>query len=90
MMDKDTLDKVAQNAHLKLTEEESDAFHEEFTEVLDYFSVLDDMPVREVTMLDPVNTAGTVREDVPVQDIRSEKILEGIDTYDGYVRGPKL
>lgn len=90
MMDRDTLDRVAQNAHLRLTEEESEEFHREFTEVLDYFSALDDMPVRGITKLDPVNRAGTVRDDVPVTEFDSEDVLRGIDTYDGYVRGPKL
>ena len=89
-MEKDTLEAVAHNAHLKLTEDESDKFHKELTEVLNYFSLLDEVPVRKVTKLDPIGTSGTARKDVPESKIDSDKILKGIDTYDGYVRGPRL
>ncbi len=90
MMDKDTLDGVTQNAHLKLTEEESDKFHKEFTDVLNYFSSLDEITVGNVTKLDPIGTIGAVRKDVFESKIDSDEILKGIDTYDGYVRGPRL
>ncbi|MGI6471650.1 MAG: Asp-tRNA(Asn)/Glu-tRNA(Gln) amidotransferase subunit GatC [Candidatus Methanomethylophilaceae archaeon] len=90
MMEKDTLETVAHNAHLKLTEDETDKLHKEFTEVLNYFSLLDEVPVRKVTKLDPVGTAGNIRKDVPGSKIDSDEILKGIDTYDGYVRGPRL
>jgi aspartyl/glutamyl-tRNA(Asn/Gln) amidotransferase C subunit len=90
MMDRNTLDAVARNAHLKLSEKESEEYLAEFTGVLDYFSVLDDVPVRNITKLDPMGTAGTVRKDVPEPNKGSDTVLKGTDTYDGYVRGPRL
>ncbi len=90
MMDKDTLEKVAQNAHLEFTEEMLDELHTELSEVLDYFNALDEIPVREITGLDPVNTIGDIREDIPESEIDSEDLLKDVDTYDGYVRGPRL
>lgn len=90
MMDKDTLEKVAQNAHLEFTEEILDKLYTELSEVLDYFNALDETPVHEIAGLDPMNTIGNIRDDVPGPEIDSEDLLKDVDTYDGYVRGPRL
>lgn len=89
-MDKETLKRVAQNAHLELTEEELDEFSDELTEVLDYMSILDEVPENYGFGLDPIGVTDAVRDDVPEMRIDPEVLLKRTDTYEDHVRGPRL
>ncbi len=90
MMDEDTLKKVAQNAHLELTEEELVEFRDELNEILDHLSILDEVPENDRFGLDPIGVTDAVRDDIPEMRIDPELLLKDTDTYDDHVRGPRL
>ncbi len=89
-MDKETVEKVARGAHLELTEEELETFSKDLDEILEFFSLLDEAPGSETGGIDPIGVADITREDVPSKDIDPEILLEGMNTYENYVRGPRL
>ncbi|HKM13959.1 MAG TPA: Asp-tRNA(Asn)/Glu-tRNA(Gln) amidotransferase GatCAB subunit C [Candidatus Methanomethylophilaceae archaeon] len=89
-MDRETVKKMANNAHLELTEEELDEFSEDMSKILEYFALLDEAPECKNFGLDPINVTDVVRDDVPHLDIDPDLLLERMDTYENYIRGPRL
>lgn len=89
-MDRETVEKVARSAHLKLTEEELETFSKDLGDILGYFALLDEAPDCEEFGLDPIGVSDIVRDDEPGMDIDPDRLLEGMDTYENYVRGPRL
>lgn len=89
-MDRETVEKVARSAHLKLTEEELETFSRDLSDILGYFALLDEAPDCGNFGIDPINVADILRDDEPYMEIDPDKLLEGMDTYDNYVRGPRL
>lgn len=89
-MDRMTVKRVAGIAHIDLTEEELGRFEEDIGAVLDLLKVLDDAPGCDSLCFDPVGVCGALREDVPVLYEDAEGILDGMSTYNGLVRGPKI
>ena len=61
-MDRETVERVARTAHIKLTEDELERYSRDLSEILNYFELLDEAPGSE----------------------------ERMDTYERYVRGPRL
>ena len=89
-MDRETVERVARTAHIKLTEEEIQRYGDDLTEILTYFELLDEAPESDERGINPVEIADVLRDDEPRMDIDSDVLLRGIDTYEGYVRGPRL
>ena len=89
-MDRETVERVARTAHIKLTEEEIQRYGDDLTEILTYFELLDEAPESDERGINPVEIADVLRDDEPRMDIDSVVLLRGMDTYEGYVRGPRL
>ena len=89
-MDRETVERVARTAHIKLTEEEIQRYGDDLTEILTYFELLDEAPESDERGINPVEIADVLRDDEPHMDIDSDVMLRGMDTYEGYVRGPRL
>jgi aspartyl-tRNA(Asn)/glutamyl-tRNA(Gln) amidotransferase subunit C len=89
-MDRETVKKVAHSAHLELTEEELDRFSEDIGKILEYFALLDEAPECKEFGLDPIDVTDVLRDDVPHLDIDPASLLERMDTYENYIRGPRL
>ena len=89
-MDRETVERVARTAHIKLTEEEIQRYGDALTEILTYFELLDEAPESDERGINPVEIADVLRDDEPRMDIDSDVLLRGMDTYEGYVRGPRL
>lgn len=89
-MDRETVERVARTAHIKLTEEEIHRYGDDLTEILTYFELLDEAPESDERGINPVEIADVLRDDEPRMDIDSDVLLRGMDTYEGYVRGPRL
>ena len=64
-MDRETVERVARTAHIRLTEEEIDG-------------------------INPIEVADVLRDDEPRMEIDADVLLRDMDTYERYVRGPRL
>jgi len=89
-MDLDVVRKVASIARLDLTAEELEDFSRDLEEILEYFSVLDQAPAREVHRLNPVEIEDVFREDGPYIEVDPEELKKLMNTYEEWVRGPRL
>ena len=89
-MDRQTVERVARAAHIKLTEEELDRYSSDLSEILTYFELLDEAPGCENWGVSPIEVADVLRDDEPRMDIDPDQLLRGMNTYEGYVRGPRL
>lgn len=89
-MDRETVVRVAKVARLRLSEEELTRYEKDLEEILQSFEVLDEAPSSEVFDFNPVKIKDTLREDEVRRDIDPYELTKSMDTYDGFVRGPKL
>ena len=89
-MDKDIVARVAQAAHIRLTDEELEKYSKDLGDILEYFAILDEAPNHEGNGINPVEVADVLRDDVPEEKFESEKLLADMKTYENYIRGPKL
>ncbi|NLL94818.1 MAG: hypothetical protein GX224_03565 [Thermoplasmatales archaeon] len=89
-MDEETLRRVATIAHVDLNGEETDAMLAMAQEVEGLLGILDEFRAGEATpRFSPIRFVDVLRDDVP-EPYQSEKLLDGMDAYEGYVRGPKV
>ena len=70
-MDRETVERVARTAHIRLTEEEID-------------------PESDKRGINPIEVADVLRDDEPRMEIDADVLLRDMDTYERYVRGPRL
>jgi len=89
-MDKETVKRVAKAAHLALSDDELELYSKDLSEILNYFNILDEISGEEGYMVDPVEIANILREDVPGIYIDPYELLKTMKTYENYVRGPRL
>ncbi len=89
-MDRQTVERVARTAHIKLTEEELDKYSRDLGDILGYFELLDEAPDCDSYGIDPIGVADITREDEPRVEFDTDSLLDGMNTYERYVRGPRL
>ena len=103
-MDRETVERVARTAHIRLTEEELErrTAHIRLTEeelerysgdlgdILGYFELLDEAPNCDSYGIDPIGVADVTRDDEPRMTIDADRLLRDMNTYERYVRGPRL
>jgi aspartyl-tRNA(Asn)/glutamyl-tRNA(Gln) amidotransferase subunit C len=89
-MDLDVVRRVAAIARLELSEEELEEFSRDLEEILEYLSVLDEAPSGEGGGFNPVPIEDVLREDEPSIEIDPVELRELMDTYQEWVRGPRL
>ncbi len=89
-MDREVVERVARIAHLNLTDEELEKYRNDLSEILEYFQMLDEIPGDDTVGFNPVIIEDALREDEPSMKIEPGELLKGMNTYDNYVRGPKL
>ena len=89
-MDLETVRNVAKVARLHLTEEDLTTFAQDMSEILDYFALLDEAPEIDSYSFNPVEVEDVLREDEPSLDIPSEELLKDMNTYQEWIRGPRL
>lgn len=90
-VDRDLLLKVAGTARIELTEEEIEEFVPQLSEVLETFSVLDQIDTEGLSpSYQPVKLRNALREDGVVSSLSQEDALRNAKhTKDGYFLGPK-
>ena len=89
-MDSEIVRRAAFVAHLKLSDEEIAAYCDDFDALLERFQALDGIEGEDIEGFTPVPVEDVLREDVPSMDIPADELMKDMDTYDGYVRGPKI
>ncbi|QLH75306.1 MAG: Asp-tRNA(Asn)/Glu-tRNA(Gln) amidotransferase GatCAB subunit C [Methanomassiliicoccales archaeon] len=89
-MDRETVVRVAKLARLRLSEEEILRYGQDLEDILSSFEVLSSAPSSESYDFNPVPIMDVLREDEASIDIDPEELMGPMDTYEGYVRGPKL
>jgi aspartyl-tRNA(Asn)/glutamyl-tRNA(Gln) amidotransferase subunit C len=89
-MDLEVVRKVARIARLELSDEELEEFSGDLEEILDYLSVLDEAPSSEEYGFNPVPIEDLMREDEPFLEIDPAELRDMMDTYQDWIRGPKL
>lgn len=89
-MDKATVERVARAAHIKLTDEELERYSNDLNDILSYFELLDEAPGCDSYGLNPIEVADVMRDDEPVSEYDPDALLKDMNTYERYVRGPRL
>ena len=88
-MDRATVERVARAAHIKLTEDELERYSNDLNDILTYFELLE-APECEESGVNPVEVADVLRDDEPRMCIDPDVLLKDMDTYERYIRGPRL
>ncbi|MCX8147278.1 MAG: Asp-tRNA(Asn)/Glu-tRNA(Gln) amidotransferase subunit GatC [Candidatus Woesearchaeota archaeon] len=88
---KEMILKVAENAKIRLTEDELNEFLPQFKEVLSYFSELDKVDTKDIEIAaHPVEIKNVLREDKAKKGLTQEEALSLTEhKKDGYFKGPK-
>jgi len=89
-MDIETIKRIAGIARIGLTDEELKKFKEEIDGIFNILNGLNEAPNNDSFCFDPAGASDVLREDVPIVDGTVEEMLAGMNTYDGFVRGPKI
>ena len=89
-MDRKVIGRVADTAHLSLSEEEFERYGRDLDEILDHFRILDEAPEGEGFGVNPTEVADILREDIPCTYADPYELLKDMRTHDNYVRGPRL
>lgn len=89
-MDKEIVARVAKVSRLRLSEADIERYGKDLQDILDSFAVLDSAPASENYDFNPIPVQDVLREDEPAIFIDPYELTKHMDSYDGYVRGPKL
>lgn len=89
-MDVKTVQDVAKFAHIELTDEELERYCKDLSEIMSYFELLNEAPECNERGVNPIVVEDVLRDDVPKEEYDSDELLRDMDTYERYVRGPRL
>jgi aspartyl-tRNA(Asn)/glutamyl-tRNA(Gln) amidotransferase subunit C len=92
MVTREDVEKVAENARIDLEDEEAEEFTEEFEEILDTFSKLEEVDTEDTEpAFHPVDTDPESREDEKEDTLDKEEVFRNTEnTEDGYFKGPPV
>ena len=90
-INKELVERIANNAKLNLTDKEKDRFSNELKEIIDAFSKLDEVDTKDVDIsLQPVELKNSLREDKAKECLTQEEALSLTEhKKDGYFKGPR-
>lgn len=91
-VDEELIRHVAKVARINLTSDEVKRFVPQFSEILEAFSVLDEVDVKNTKMsIQPVDVRNVLREDEARKCFSQEEALSQAknNKKDGYFKGPK-
>ena len=90
-INKELVERIANNAKLNLTDKEKDRFSNELKEIIDAFSKLDEVDTKDVDIsLQPVELKNSLREDKAKECLSQEEALSLTEhRKDGYFKGPR-
>lgn len=90
MVDREEVLDVAENARLKIDEEEAEEFREDFEEILDMFDTLSEVDTSDVEpAFHPVDVSPDSREDSQEETLSREEVFRNTDNVeDDRFKGP--
>ncbi len=87
-IDEEVVRHVAELARIELEEGDIEGFVEDFSEILEYFSVLDDLP-EDIDKEDALENIW--REDKVKESLDQDEVLGNAEeSEDGYIKGPSV
>ncbi|MDY6770663.1 MAG: Asp-tRNA(Asn)/Glu-tRNA(Gln) amidotransferase subunit GatC [Candidatus Nanohaloarchaea archaeon] len=91
MVEDETLEQVAANARLQLTDEEKERFRQDLEDILDAFDSLDDIDTEGVDpAFHPIDLGDRDREDEPEDCLTQDDALANTENKeDGFFKGPR-
>lgn len=89
-MDRKTVEKIANIAHIKLTDKELDEYSKDLDDIIAYFNILDKAPECDNYHHTTIETVDILRDDDPITNIDPDILLSDMKTYKRYIRGPRL
>ena len=91
-IDNQIIEKVTQNARLKLTKKEIEEITPQLSEILQAFSKLDELDTENVNpSFQPIELKNVLREDKEKQPLTQEEILSNTKhKKDGFFKCPKV
>lgn len=90
-IDKELVKKVASNARIELTEEETEILEKDFHDVLEAFSKVQEVETEAEASIQPVAVQNVFREDELRNCLNQEEALALTEhKKDGYYKGPKV
>ncbi len=91
-VNKQLIEKTALLARIRLSEQELKEFIPQFKEILEYFSKLDEVDVKNITpSFQPIEIKNAVREDKTEKCLTREEALKNSQhKKDGYFKGPRV
>lgn len=90
MVNAEDVKKVAENARIKVEDEEAEDFADDFEDILEMFETLDEIDTSNVEpAFHPVETESKSREDQKEDTLDKEEIFQNTENNeDGYFKGP--
>ncbi len=90
-VDSNLVKKIGELARINLTDKEVDKFVPQFKEILEAFSTLDEVDVKNTKpSFQPVVLKNHLREDKIEPSLTQEQaLINSKNTKDGYIKGPK-
>ncbi|WP_457640360.1 Asp-tRNA(Asn)/Glu-tRNA(Gln) amidotransferase subunit GatC [Persephonella sp.] len=77
MIDRETVEKVAQLAKLRLTEEEVEIFSKQLSDILGFIEKLEELDTENVLpFYEMINQESPLREDIPVEGLTNDDALK--------------
>lgn len=89
-IDKDTIERVAQLSRITLTPEEEERLLSDFEEILSAFSMLDEAEADRDPAFHPIEVENFMREDEPELATSPDEIIDRMNIYQRFVRGPRM
>lgn len=92
MVSKEEVKKVAENARINLTVEETQNFKEEFVEVMEIFNTLEEVDTEDTEpAFHPVDVKSNTRKDKVKKTLTRKEIFQNTENQEkGYFKGPKI
>jgi aspartyl-tRNA(Asn)/glutamyl-tRNA(Gln) amidotransferase subunit C len=90
MVDAEEVKQVAENARIKVEDEEAEKFADEFEDILEMFETLDEIDTEDIEpAFHPVETESNSREDVEEDTLEWGKVFQNTENEeDGFFKGP--
>jgi aspartyl-tRNA(Asn)/glutamyl-tRNA(Gln) amidotransferase subunit C len=89
-IDRDTIEKVAKIARIRLTPEQEERLLADFKEILSAFSMLDQAEADCDPAFHPIEIMNYLREDEPSLEIPPDDIIDSMDTHQRFIKGPRM
>lgn len=91
-VNKELIEKVAENARIKLSKKELEEFVPQFNEIINVFSKLDKLDVKNIKpSFQPFESKNVFREDIVKKSLTQEEALRNTkNKKNGYFKGPRI